>query len=173
MPLVLNAEVGSATANSYCTVAEANAYHDFHVAETVWESAAGASNNVQVRALVMATRLLDEQYDWIGTKATAEQALRWPRVGAMDRDGYPIAYDELPRDLIRATAELARYLLAGNRFDAIDDAQSGIEEVRAGSVMVKFTQATQPMVIPASVAAMLAALASGMAGDLSVPLVRV
>jgi len=172
--LVLNAEVGSETANSYCTLAEANTYHDFHVAESVWIAAAGAQNNVQVRALVMATRLLDEQYEWSGQKATQAQALRWPRSGVNDRDGYPIPPDVIPRDLKRATAELARYLLAGDRFEAIDQAQSGIEEVAAGSVKVKFTTATQPVVIPSSVGAMLAPYAAGgMASDFSVPLTRV
>ncbi len=35
------------------------------------------------------------------------QALEWPRVGVVDMSGFPIASDEIPTEIVRATCEVA------------------------------------------------------------------
>ena len=85
MPVIVNAQAGSASANSYATVAEANAYHDGHIAPAAWTD---AEMPVKNRALVTATRLLDQNLQWIGIAATESQALAWPRHYARTSNGY-------------------------------------------------------------------------------------
>jgi len=63
MALVLNATPGAADANSYATVADADAYHEGHLYASAWTS---ASNTTKEQALVMATRWLDAQVRWAG-----------------------------------------------------------------------------------------------------------
>ncbi len=53
-----------------------------------------------------------ESKDFIGDKATRDQALQWPRVNAA-MDGYYIDYDAIPQLLIDAQIEIALSIDAG------------------------------------------------------------
>ena len=123
MALVLNATPGDAAANVYCTALEADTYHDSHVSGADWFT---YDPPTQEKALVHATRLLDDYVEWEGNKTSRTQALRWPRTGVEERDGSGSYYDTLtaaytidptiiPAWLKNATAELARWLLASDR----------------------------------------------------------
>src|SRR6516165_6200699 len=85
MALVLINEDGSgkADANSYATVAECDAYHDGHLYADKWAAATQAKKEA---ALVMATRLIDSQFQFNGFRAHSEQALQWPREKCPDPD---------------------------------------------------------------------------------------
>jgi len=107
MPTV-DATVKGTGANSYVTLAEASSFH----AESVYGSAwAAYSSTQQGLAVITATRMLDDYVDWSGYKATDEQALRWPRYGVDDRDGYYFEDDQIPTFLVNATSEFAKYIL--------------------------------------------------------------
>ena len=86
MGLVLIKEdgTGKVDANSYATVDESEVYHDGHLYSTAWE-AAGSDN--KIAALVMATRVIDAEYQFGGIRATLSQALQWPRSDCRDPDG--------------------------------------------------------------------------------------
>jgi hypothetical protein len=170
MALTLIATVGAANANSYTTVEEADAYHEAHLYASTWTS---ASTEPKTAALVWATRLLDEACDWNGTKATNEQALRWPRGGVYDADGVPFDTDEIPLTLKYATAEFARLLLASDRFQLRDDAKGGLQSVSAGPVSVTFNAVDRISLVPESVWSLLWPIQSGAAGGWEVPLIRV
>ena len=135
MALTLTVEDGTGLTNSnaYATVDEGDIYHDTHLYRSAW---VGASAQDKIRSLVMATRLLDENYIWIGDKMNSNQALRWPRVGASDRDGFLIDTDEIPVILKNATIEFARLLLGEDRTAEVDT--KGLKSVQAGSVSVVF-----------------------------------
>ncbi len=75
---MIEAGVGSATANSYVTLEEAEAHFAERLDVSVW---AAADGGMKARALLMAARML-ERLRWHGTRATAAQALCWPRVNA-------------------------------------------------------------------------------------------
>lgn len=152
MALILDATVGGESANSYCTRAEGTTYHEAHLYATAWTGATDANKDA---ALVWATRMLDEQIEWAGEKTTVEQALRWPRGGAYDRDGCGIEDDVIPTFLKNATAELARYLLEGNRPGTLDSSMSGVESVKVGTVEVKFDKMDRIATLPESVMAMI------------------
>ena len=60
MAIVLDATVGGSSANSYCTRAEGDTYHEAHLYATAWT---GATSGNKDAALVWATRMLDEQIE--------------------------------------------------------------------------------------------------------------
>lgn len=156
MALVLDATAGGANANSYATVVEAQNYYDARVPGVVadaWDDA-----DSQEALLVMATRTLESILSplrrlirvssgsdyyliaptWIGTVATATQALMVPRIGLYTRTGVLIAPTVVPTELKEATAELAGQLAVGDRTLDNDVAVQGITSVKAGSVAVTF-----------------------------------
>jgi len=144
---------GKTTSNSYSTVADADTYHAGHLYAGTWTA---ANQQDREKALIMATRLLDEHVEWSGSKEDDGNALQWPRVGASDRGGWAIDNDEMPADLKRATAELARLLLVEDRtkFDEPDTA--GFRSVRAGSLAFEIDHADRKSLIPTHVMAMIA-----------------
>ncbi len=147
MPTLI-ATAGASNANSYCTLTEANAYHDVHLYATTWTD---ADDDQRIIALIWATRMLDEICDWLGEKVTTTQALRWPRSGVYDRDDIVISSTVIPTWLKNATAELARHLLAKDRLQTIDDATNGLKSADVGSISVEFDKGNQLAMLPASI----------------------
>lgn len=145
---------GADTANSYCTRAEADDYHDTHLYADTWRATEAWKKDA---ALIWASRLLDEQVAWQGTKVSASQSLRWPRSGVSDADGYAFSSDAIPAWLANATAELARYLLTEDR---TEERSYGLKSVKADVVEVEFDSADEKPVIPTSVRSMISAYGS-------------
>ena len=122
MALVLIKEDGSgkADANSYASVVDGDAYFDGHLYATPWTAATAGQ---KAASLVMATRLIDSQYQFGGGKQNDQQALQWPREGCRDpdatktADGY-LRNDTVPRGIVDATCEMARELLITDRTSA-------------------------------------------------------
>ena len=75
---------GKANANTYAEVADGDAYHLGHLYATTW---AAADEDKKAAALVMATRLIDAEYQFGGWKAISGQALQWPRMDCREPDG--------------------------------------------------------------------------------------
>lgn len=107
MTVTVTATVGSASANSYLTVAAADAIANTMIGTLSWSS---ATTDNKGRALITATNGM-ETLLWIGSRATETQALSWPRMDAACGDK---AYDddEIPREVELATFDLANALLA-------------------------------------------------------------
>src|SRR5512139_342931 len=116
--LVVENGTGLSTANTYCTLAQADTYHDGRLHTGDWDK---ADDTTQTRALAWATRLLDEQVAWRGDRISTTQALEWPRANVLvrDRDAY-VDDDSVPAWLRDATAEFARHLIAGDRTKAVE-----------------------------------------------------
>jgi hypothetical protein len=164
MAIIIDSTPGGATANSYCSKSEADQYHDGRLNSDDWYAADDDSKN---RALVTATRLLDEHIEWVGYLSTNTQALQWPRVymptdrrlllyppGAQPFDWWNANYIDptiIPDRLKQATAEFARQLLVADRTEDDDLSRKQITEIQAGSVKLSFKGYAQPQVIPDSV----------------------
>jgi hypothetical protein len=91
MPIAIDATVGGANANSYLTLAAAQAIIDGFVQDadvTAWASATTDQKN---RALFTATQRLDRER-FRGARATDTQALQWPRTGVRKPDTYINTY---------------------------------------------------------------------------------
>ncbi len=149
MAITIDATVGGANANSYLTLADAQAIIDGFVQDadvTAWASATTDQKN---RALFTATQRLDRER-YLGARATDTQALQWPRTGVRKPDTYINTYTvgfpfrittdyftdtEIPTQIKYAQALLAVYL--HNNPDGIG--LSGLEDyknVKIGSIDV-------------------------------------
>ena len=149
MAIAIDATVGGASANSYLTLADAQAIIDGFVEDadvTAWASATTDQKN---RALFTATQRLDRER-YLGARATDTQALQWPRTGVRKPDTYINTYavgfpfrittdyftdTEIPDQIKYAQVVLAAYL--HNNPDGIG--LSGLEDyknVKIGSIDV-------------------------------------
>lgn len=117
MAVTIDATVGGASANSFCTLAEAVTYLEGKMpSPATWDAAAP---DTQHRALVSATRWLTAK-DWQGLQASGDQALAWPRqyvVDPRDPDGIEFDTDVIPQLVKDATAELAALMVAAGSTD--------------------------------------------------------
>lgn len=113
MAVIVETGAGRSDANSYLSVADADAYIAAYVGNASWASASTATKE---RALMAATQCLDAEYEgrWRGRKASSTQALSWPRVGGVDNDSYAIEWNAVPENLKRACAELALRVVLGD-----------------------------------------------------------
>lgn len=153
MAVTIDATVGGESANSYLTLAEADTYHEERLFVTDWTGATDATKNT---ALVWATKMLDYSFDWLGAKYTIEQALRWPRYGALDRDGQLFDSDEIPTEVKDATAELARLLIASDR--AGETGTEGLKRLKVDVIELEFDKLDRVPSIPDDVYQMLSHL---------------
>src|SRR5678815_2217292 len=112
MACTIVATAGSASATSYATIQEGDTYHETHLYADDWTD---TDDDSKCKALQMATRLLDQWFEWDGFVSSTDQALRWPRSGVTGPNGYLEADDETPSRIRDGCIELARQLIAENR----------------------------------------------------------
>ncbi len=127
---MLDATVGSATANSYVTLEEAIEYFSHRSHASGWEDLDNQEN-----ALITATSVIDWYITWKGVRVNGTQALDWPRSSVYDKAGELYSEDVIPIDVKTAVFE---YLLSSLTLDrTADGSLAGLAEVRAGSLMLK------------------------------------
>jgi hypothetical protein len=102
MSLIVEDGTGLSTAESYISGADTLAYASSR-GLTFTNDAAGE------QALRRATTWIDATYGqrFGGYRVSVNQALVFPRSGLVDREGYGIAYNAVPRQIAQATAEAA------------------------------------------------------------------
>jgi len=116
LTLVKEDGTGKSDANSYAEATDGDAYHEGHLYASTW-TAASADN--KDKALVMATRLIDTQYQFNGLKTNPDQALQWPRRQCRVPDEEDeLAADAVPKAVVDATCEMARELIITDRTTA-------------------------------------------------------
>jgi len=133
MPLIVEDGTGKDLAESYASVADMNAY------ATAYNPPAEPIDDAEKeRALRRAALWIDASYHgrWKGRRATALQALAWPRVGAVDPEGFPITSNAVPREVVYATIEVAIAILEGAKLDTRPDQAPALsrKRVKAGPV---------------------------------------
>jgi DnaT-like ssDNA binding protein len=168
MPVTIIATPGASDANSFCTLAEANAYFDTRLPlDPPWVT----SGDTSARLLIMATRILCSmvvarktiRYDsrgvpyyytsraWTGTIDSDTQALAWGRKGMFDRYSRPMTDGIIPQDLKDAESELAGQLAIADRTLDNDIVTQGITSIKAGSVALTFKDIVEAHVLPDAV----------------------
>lgn len=110
-PTIIATDKG-AYSNCYLTMTEAEVYFGTRLNVEAWNS---ADLNTKVRALLWATRILDDSMDWRGVIRTREQALKWPRSAVRDDEGRNVPYEVVPTFIKNATADLALAFIERNR----------------------------------------------------------
>lgn len=153
LTLIKETGAGLVDANSYASAADGDAYHDGHLYASAWTAATLANRE---KALVMATRLIDGEYQFNGVKANDEQALQWPRAGCRDPDvaGDWVWADTVPNAVRDATCELARELLIVDRTGA--PAGEGVRYTVDGTTQVGYDKRDRRPIISQVAQAMLA-----------------
>jgi|TARA_X000001388_G_C2162059_1_gene96515 hypothetical protein len=124
MAVTIVATAGSATANSYITLSQADDYVEAMISSTDVSKWSTGTDDTRNRALAAATQRLDRER-FLGARATDTQALQWPRTGVRKPDTYVNTYatgfpfrisddyftdTEIPDQIKRAQIELAVYL---------------------------------------------------------------
>lgn len=147
MAVDIRATPGASDANCYLTQTEADGIIDQNMyLLPYWEI---ASVDRQRSALVMATRILDEQIEWVGLPTYEDQALQWPRTSTFTRNGQAIEQDVVPDFVKVATAELACYLLQKNRM--ADPVTMGFKMMKADTLQLQIDKNWAAEVMPDSV----------------------
>ena len=151
---MLDATVGSSTANSYVTIAESVTYFSTRAHSTAWENEEEKEN-----VLITATSIIDWYITWKGTRVDGIQVLDWPRSGVYDKVGELYLETIIPPDVKIAVFEYALASLTSDRTS--DGTLAGLSEVRAGSLMIKTDDGvynTLPDTIPDKIWKILAGL---------------
>lgn len=128
--MALNATIGATDANSYVTQSEASAYFLDRAHASAWEDF-----EQKDQILITSSQILDWYIKWKGYRASTTQNMLWPRVSVTRRDGTVVADNVIPNEVKVAVYELALSSLEEDR--TIDNPLAGIDQLRAGSLMIK------------------------------------
>ena len=124
MAVTIDATTGGASANSYMTLAQADAYVEAMISSSDVSKWSTGTDDTRNRALTAAAQRLDRER-FLGARATDTQSLQWPRTGVRKPDTYVNTYatgfpfrisedyftdTEIPDQIKRAQIELAVYL---------------------------------------------------------------
>lgn len=129
--IVVETGAGLTNSNSYCSVDEADVYHENRLQVSSWSA---ATETIKETALVWATRLIDEGVAWKGYRTTDAQALMWPRTLVYDREGYTFDSYVIPSWLKNATAEYARNLVDEDRTAETNRDLTGFKKLEIGDL---------------------------------------
>jgi len=150
MSVEIIATPGASDANSYATLDQANAYMNTCLYISDWDNATDTNKK---RALISATRIIDEQMDWDGKIASDTQSLKVPRTQWYNQDNVKIDDSSIPQFLVNATSEFAKWLLKSDRTAEPDTL--GIKRIKADVLEMEVDRLDRPNVIPEYVAQML------------------
>lgn len=133
MALVTEDGTGKTDAESYASVADADAYFVGRTGATAW--AAAADTAAKEKALRDATDYLEERYNtrWLGRKTNETQALAWPRAYLTTYDDFAIESDSMPTKVKRACMEMAVRALSE---DILPDITAGANNILEESATV-------------------------------------
>jgi len=131
---VIDATVSGVSANSYVTLAAADAYFETVPDSSSWSDKTSDQRN---HALSSVTRWIGA-HSFYGDRCTTTQALKWPRED-FEVDGIELVCTLIPTEIKVATYELARAL--ANDTDAITGSTgtTGLyDQVELGELKVKY-----------------------------------
>jgi hypothetical protein len=128
---------GSTTANSYLSVARADELATEHPYATAWIDLAADTPRKQA-LLIMATRRIDNALCPPGTALNANQALKQPRTGQTNGNGYEYPSNVIPLPVELATFEDALALATSNVTQPSAASVQGLTRLKAGSVELVF-----------------------------------
>lgn len=161
--MIFDSTIGGALATSYISLTMLDDYFVNTSYSLNWDE-----DEKQTRLMEATWRL--EQEDYLGSRLTISQALKWPRIGLFDWNELPIYTNAIPKQLIAATCELA----AAYELKVIPSPMSGLSISNIQSISlfdISVTTKGEPMTgLPPTVLRLLANLIQ--TGDGTVRLIR-
>ncbi len=135
MTLVVEDGSGKANAESYISVADADARHT-----ALGNSAWTGDTTAKEAALRRATAYMEQAYRsrWTGERMTAAQALSWPRWGVCV-EGFIVDSDAVPNEVAHACADLALRSLEN---DLAADLTRGVLREKVGPIETEYDAAS-------------------------------
>jgi hypothetical protein len=133
---LLDATVGGASANSFATVAEMDAWNGLNPLASGWAALSETEKEQYGIRATMGLEIMPEA--WTGGASTETQALGWPRTGMYSRNGFAIAIDVVPIDLKNAESEYANQLRIKDLFKGSVVQDMGITSVKMGPMAATF-----------------------------------
>lgn len=144
--LIVEDGTGKADANSYCSLASADAYFETRPRASAWIDIA---DDYKEALLIHSTRILDASMVWDGDKLKGSQALAFPRYDPdTGTTGVPVA-------IVHALCELA-FALNGKDLTA-DSSMAGIQSLEVGPIKIAADRIRPAPVIPRFVSDLVAA----------------
>lgn len=154
--LVLETGAGVPGANSYASLEYADEYflsHPFY--SDSWSGI--ISSDKRTALLIAASRQLDVQFLWRGTRVSTTQGLEWPRYGAYDDYGQYISQNIVPERVVQATCEMAYYLSKGD-VSQNTQASQGLDRLKIDVIELEFSGSTSQPVVGSAVISLLRGL---------------
>ncbi|NLS03616.1 hypothetical protein HGP14_09620 [Rhizobium sp. P32RR-XVIII] len=138
MALIVEDGSGMTDADAFISVEYADAYHSAMVNAT-WTGDVALKEG----AIRRATAFLSNSYQWQGYKRQGRpQALAWPRVDVTDREGWGVAFDAVPVEIQKATAEVAlRELVSPGSMNPDFLASEQVKREKIGQIEVEYLNA--------------------------------
>lgn len=135
------------TANTYTSLVEADEYHEIHLYGDEWSIIDGVNveSASKEKALLMATRILNEKITWVGVRSTPSQSLAWGRQHNLTSstlltvDGRAFENDEVPMAIKNATSEFARHLLKNDLTEVSDD-PSSLSKIKVEGIELSYNK---------------------------------
>jgi hypothetical protein len=138
MSLVVEDGTGKSNANSYVSIAEADAYFlDANISE--WAALTSAQKTA---FLIKGTEYMEGYYGpaYAGYRLTGSQSLGWPRKCGYYDDVYPVTIiPALPQEIKNASYRAAYHALYG---DIVEVAKTGIKSQTQGNISVTYGTAS-------------------------------
>jgi hypothetical protein len=136
----LIATPSAASANSYISVADADAYVDqFLLVELSRETWLDLDQDDKARLLIQATRQLDWYFEWLGYPTINNQPLAWPRQAVWRTEYELIDSNSIPKEVEHATVEMALWLSSVND-DIPTVSNNQFSEIAVGPIRVNFNE---------------------------------
>lgn len=121
-------------ANSYVTVEEADSFLEVDFRQwPIWEPLEVEDKQ---KMLALATRYLDQNYQWFGKKVEQDQPLEWPRRGALYCDRTCVAQTVIPTEVKNATMLLAVWLRTNDGEEQLNS--PGVRRFRSEEIEIEW-----------------------------------
>ncbi len=139
MGLIVEDGTGQAGAESYGSVAEADAYHTPRGNESTWTD---LDLDEKEQHLRNATSFLVRAFRsrWAGSRVYSTQRLDWPRAG-VTVDGFSVPSTIVPADVKEACFELALRGVDGPLLPDLDTGSNQVKKEKVGPLETEYFQA--------------------------------
>ena len=126
---------GLANADALTDLATVDAYHTAR-GNSTWTG----TDTVKEQAIRRASTYLSNSFAWQGyPKNGRAQAMAWPRYDVIDRYGYGVASDSVPKEIVNACAEIAlRELVAPGSMNPDVTPSETVKRAKAGPAEIEF-----------------------------------
>ncbi|UQZ90209.1 hypothetical protein C4J81_13760 [Deltaproteobacteria bacterium Smac51] len=149
-------------ANSYASVSECDTWQTER-ASTVWPTSPEPGEDAELAkkeaALILASDYLNG-LGWNGRRSKGGRVLAWPRIGAVDTDGYLVPPDVVPKAVKSACCYLAGMVFSGSDLQPVMERGGRVQSESVGSLATSFFDDAASRDIYSALADLLRGLAS-------------